>query len=65
MDELFCLDAYNTTLYDGPKVSCCSYVIIVRTLIQLLDHYWNGIPEWNTGFNAETALTGGALTANV
>ena len=39
--ELFCLDAYNTwsTLYDGPKVSCCSYVIIVRTLIQLLDHY--------------------------
>ena len=41
MDELFCLDAYNTwsTLYDGPKVSCCSYVIIVRTLIQLLDHY--------------------------
>ena len=39
MDELFCLDAYNTwsTLYDGPKVSCCSYVIIVRTLIQLLD----------------------------
>ena len=41
MDELFCLDAYNTwsTLYDGPKVSYCSYVIIVRTLIQLLDHY--------------------------
>ena len=39
--ELFCLDAYNTwsTLYDGPKVSCCSYVIIVRTLMQLLDHY--------------------------
>ena len=36
-----CLDAYNTwsTLYDGPKVSCCSYAIIVRTLIQLLDHY--------------------------
>ena len=31
--ELFCLDVYNTwsTLYDGPKVSCCSYVIIVRT----------------------------------
>ena len=39
--ELFCLDKYNTwsVLYDGPKVSCCSYVIIVRTLIQLLDHY--------------------------
>ena len=30
----FCLGAYNTwsTLYDRPKVSCCSYVIIVRTL---------------------------------
>ena len=39
MDELFCLDAYNiwSTLYDGPKVSCCSYAIIVRTLIQLLE----------------------------
>ena len=35
------LDNYNTwsALYDGPKVSCCSYVIIVRTLIQLQDHY--------------------------
>ena len=39
--ELFCLGTYNTgsTLYDGPKVSYCRYVIIVRTLIQLLDHY--------------------------
>ena len=39
--ELFCLGDYNTwsTLYDGPKVSCCSYLIIVRTLVQLLDHY--------------------------
>ena len=38
---LFCLEDYNTwsVLYDGPKVSCCSYVIIVRTLIQLLHHY--------------------------
>ena len=29
----------SCSAYDGPKVSCCSYVIIVRTLIQLLDHY--------------------------
>ena len=43
MHELFGLDDYNiwSALYDGPKVSCCNYVIIVRTLIQLvlLDHY--------------------------
>ena len=34
--ELFCYNAWSA-LYDGPKVSCYSYVIIVRTLIQLLD----------------------------
>ena len=32
--ELFCLDDYNTwsTLYERPKVSCCSYVKIAERL---------------------------------